>query len=125
MNLRGVARFMFLYWLLGVAGGVCFKEGGTDAPHRLFYFICGNVFGIASTWFLMCVYSRMNANLAMVITGAGAFVLIQVVYLALYRTQLTALQWLGIAAVLVGTLMAAWRREPGAAPAPDAESEPA
>jgi hypothetical protein len=34
------------YWAIGLAAGVCFKEGGTDSGHRLLYFLPGNVLGV-------------------------------------------------------------------------------
>ena len=36
------------YYVIGLAANFCFKEGGTDAAHRLAYFIGGNAFGIIS-----------------------------------------------------------------------------
>ena len=105
---RGVLFYMLGYWAVGLAAGLCFKEGGTDAPHRLLYFIVGNALGITSTWFLMKVYARMNVNLAMLITGSVAFVAFQFTLRVLYHATMTAIQWTGILAVLVGMTMATW-----------------
>lgn len=112
MKTNTVLRFMLSYWALGVVAAICFKQGGTDAAHRLLYFAGGNVLGISSTWCLMQVYARINANLALLITGSIAFILTQFAFWLLYRAQLTVVQWLGIAIVMLGMLLAAWRRRP-------------
>ena len=109
---------LVIYWVLGVAQGLCFKQGGTDVAHRVPYFIAGITLGITSTWFIMKIYTRMNANLAMVVTGGVCFLGFQLAAWCLWRAPLTPLQWIGIATVLAGTLMATWHRPPGAAPSP-------
>ena len=94
------------YYVIGLAANFCFKEGGTDAAHRLAYFIGGNAFGITSTALLMGMYARMNVNLAMVLGTSGAFLLQQVGFWAVYHTPLTLMQAAGILMVGVGTVMA-------------------
>ncbi len=116
---------------VGLAANFCFKEGGTDAAHRVLYFIGGNALGISSTALLMGVYARMNVNLAMVLATSGAFLLQQTAFWLVYHSPLTVLQATGILMVGVGTVMAsikpAERRtdpEPGAmADAVSAEEE--
>jgi drug/metabolite transporter (DMT)-like permease len=97
------------YLVIGLAANFCFKEGGTDAAHRLVYFIGGNVLGITSTALLMGVYGRMNVNLAMVLATSGAFLLMQVSFWLAYHTQLTAMQIAGILMVGAGTVLASMR----------------
>jgi len=118
---RGLLALLVVYWILGVAQGLCFKQGGTDLDHRVPYFVAGITLGITSTWFMMKIYTRMNANLAMVVTGGVCFVAFQLAAWCLWRAPLTALQWIGIATVLAGTVMATWRRAPDAAQAPSAD----
>lgn len=101
------------YYVIGLAANLCFKEGGTDASRRLFYFVIGNAFGITSTALLMGVYARMNVNLAMVLATSGTFVLVQSAFWIVYHSPLTWLQCLGIGLVAVGTAMAS-RAEPEA-----------
>jgi len=103
---RATILLMFGYWLVGLAAGLCFKEGGTDASHRLLYFVGGNILGISSTALLMGVYSRMNINLAMVLATSGGFILLQFALWAIYRTPITWVQWLGILLVGVGIALA-------------------
>jgi len=94
------------YLAVGLVANFCFKEGGTDAPHRLAYFICGNALGIASTGLLMGVYARMNVNLAMMLATSGGFLLMQGAFWIVYHTPLTALQVAGIALVGAGMVLA-------------------
>jgi drug/metabolite transporter (DMT)-like permease len=100
------AALLIGYYVIGLAASVCFKEGGTDPSHRLFYFIVGNALGISSTALLMGVYARMNVNLAMVLATSGSFILGQMTFWLLYHSPLTWLQWLGILLVGAGTAMA-------------------
>ncbi|MEI8241830.1 MAG: hypothetical protein WCI17_01045 [bacterium] len=101
--------------LLNLAASICFKEGGTNAAHRWHYFIGGNVLGISATVFMMGIYQRMNANLAMVLVTAGSGLLVQFAFWALYRSPLTGLQWAGIALTVAGSILATWS---GATPEP-------
>lgn len=105
---RIIMALLVGYWAVGLLAGLCFKEGGTDVSHRLFYFIVGNAFGIASTAFLMGLYKRMNVNVAMVVSSSGMFLLFQLVLWLFYRAPLTWLQFLGILIVGAGTAMASW-----------------
>ena len=115
---RKLVLLFVIYAVVGLASCLAFKQGGTDRPHRVLYFILGNACGITSTWLLMKVYVRMNANLATAIANGAVFVLFQLAAAWLWLAPLTALQWVGIATVLVGTLMATWARTPGAAETP-------
>jgi hypothetical protein len=114
-----VLGLLAAYWSLAVVGNVCFKQGGTDAAHRLVYFICGNVLGISSTWFMMRLYSHLNVNIAMIFCMSGAFVSTQGLYWILYHAHLAPLQWGGIALVMVGTALAGWQAGPAADQTPE------
>ena len=103
---QATALLLAGYYAVGLAANFCFKEGGTDAAHRLLYFIGGNALGITSTAFLMSVYARMNVNFAMVLATSGAFLLQQVSFWAVYHTPLTVLQAAGILMVGAGTVLA-------------------
>ncbi len=105
---RAVIMLLLGNWALGVLATLCFKEGGTDPGHRIMYFIIGNVLGISSTAVLMCIYSKMNVNLAMVIAGSGGFILQQFSLWMLYSTRLSPLQWAGIAVICIGAGMASF-----------------
>ena len=116
MSRRRAATLLMLgYWVVGMAAGLCFKEGGTGPSHRLHYFVAGNVFGISSTALLMGLYAPMNVNLAMVIATSGAFVLFQLTLWSVYRTPITQAQWLGTSLVGVGIALAVRRSERRAA----------
>ena len=100
------AALLVAYLAFNLGAGLCIKEGGTDAAHRLMYFVCGNALGITSTAFLMGVYARMNVNLAMVLATSGGFLSVQLVFWLLYRSPLTWVQGFGVLMVAAGTAMA-------------------
>jgi multidrug transporter EmrE-like cation transporter len=104
-----------IFLVLNLAASVCFKEGGTNPALHWLCFVVGNVLGIASTWFIMLLYLRVNANVAMALTSSLGFVSVQLVYWRLYHSPLDLLQWIGIGIVLVGTLMATWSPGPASA----------
>jgi len=91
---------------MAVASGLCFRQGGVEPEDRLFWFILSNSIGIPSTWFLMRVYSVMNANLAMVLCGSISFIIFQVVLWGLFQAELSLLQLGGIGLVALGTAVA-------------------
>ncbi len=103
-----VGGVLAAFLALNLAASICFKEGGTDPALRWVFFVVGNILGITSTWFVMRLYQRVNANVAMALTSSLGFVSVQLAYWLLYHSPLDWLQWSGIALVLAGTLMAAW-----------------
>ena len=109
-----------IFLTLNLAASICFKEGGTNPALHWLFFVVGNALGITSTWFVMRLYQRVNANVAMALTFGLGFVSVQLVYWRLYHSPLDLLQWGGIGIVLVGTLMATW--SPGKASAKQAVS---
>jgi small multidrug resistance pump len=129
---RATILFFVCYWTVGVAAGLCFAAGGTDAGHWWRYFLAGNALGITSTWFLIKIYARMNVNLAMLVAGGGAFVIFQGASWLLFRAQVSLAQWAGILVVLAGMTLAmkggrpvSSEKEPcGAPPQPDEGTAP-
>jgi drug/metabolite transporter (DMT)-like permease len=93
-------------WIISIAAGLCFRQGGIDTEGRWFWFVVGNVLGISSTWFLIRVYSLINANLAVVLCSSVPFIIFQVVLWGLYHAELSLIQWIGIVVVTIGTAIA-------------------
>jgi len=93
------------YMLVQLICSICFREGGINPFHWLYYFIVGNAFGISSTALLMAVYGRMQINLAMVLSTNGTFVVVQSAFFILYHAPLSIMQIGGIALVGVGTAL--------------------
>ena len=91
---------------MAVASGLCFRQGGVEPESRLFWFILSNSIGIPSTWFLMRIYSAMNANIALVLCGSISFVIFQIVLWGLFQAELSMMQLGGIALVALGTAIA-------------------
>ncbi len=100
------AALLIGYYVINLAASLCFREGGTDGAHRLFYFIIGNALGITSTVLLMGLYARMQINLALLLVTSGSFTLVQFTFWLVYHSALTWAQVLGIVLVGVGTIMA-------------------
>jgi len=103
---------LLLFALFNLGATWCFKQGGTDPAHRLACFIGGNALGVTSTWFMMQLCRCLNVNIAMVLSGSLAFISVQALFWWLYRPAMQPAQWLGVAVILVGTLLAAWHPVP-------------
>jgi drug/metabolite transporter (DMT)-like permease len=95
------------FWLMQVVAYAIFKYGSDHKPHFVLCFILGNVVGAASMWLSMRLFaSHMNPNLVLVLTGGGAFLLTQMEMALLFGSRPSALQWAGIAAVMIGMAVA-------------------
>jgi drug/metabolite transporter (DMT)-like permease len=101
-----ILTYIIAYWTIGIIAGLLFRLGGVTAELRVWCFIGGNLFGITSTWFLMKLYSSMNVNIATVISSAGTFILFQFILWKYFHSPLSGLQWLGLAMMAVGIVMA-------------------
>ncbi len=99
------AFWLVMFLIFNTLASVCFKEGGTDRAHKLQYFIIGNTFGPLSVIFLMILYKRMHANLALALAVGLATVVVQIAFLFLYKQYLQWWQWGGIAILTVGVAM--------------------
>ena len=88
-----------------ILANVLFKYGSLHQDRYWLYFALGNAVGVSSIWFMMQIYQRMNANLAMAVGGGLTFVLVQLALYAGFDGRMTATQWAGIAVILAGTLI--------------------
>jgi multidrug transporter EmrE-like cation transporter len=96
-----------LFVVMQVGANLAFRCG-TAVPSRwALCFAAGNALGVASIWLLMHLYTRMDANLALVIGGGGTFLAVQCVMAAVFGARLSSVQWLGVAAVGLGMAVAA------------------
>jgi len=97
---------LIVFWTMQVAANLFFKHGG-DVPARwMACFVLGNLVGVSSTWLLIRLYARMAPNLAMALAGGGAFLLIQLALALVFGPRPTTTQWVGIALVGVGMVVA-------------------
>ena len=95
-----------IFWAMQIVANLAFKYG-TGTPARWWpCFVVGNVIGVSSIFFMMKIYERMNANIALTIAGGGTFLLVQVAMAAVFGSRLTVWQWAGIVAVAVGMAVA-------------------
>ena len=110
------------YWIFGVCSGLCFRQGGVDVPHRLRFFLLGCACGLICTFFLTRLLARMNANLAVILSTGGVFVLFQISCWIIFSVQISLLEWTGILMVLAGMVLVMTAPPPSPVPArPDAE----
>lgn len=68
----------------------------------------------------MLVYKDMNPNIALGIAIGGAFLFCQIAIALIFKSKLMPLQWIGIAAIVFGTIVfaAGVARESGITPPP-------
>ena len=103
---------LLCFWAMQIFANVAFKYGsrGEVGRSRRWWvgFISGNVVGASSIYFLMQIYKLMpaNSNLAAVLAGSGGFVGSQLLLARLFHSRLAPLQWVGIALVTLGTVVA-------------------
>ena len=70
--LTAILRLCFLG--LQIGANALFKAG-SDVPARWWLcFVAGNALGMSSIYFLMRLYARMDVNVALALTGGGAFI---------------------------------------------------
>ena len=94
-------------WGAQTAALVMFKFGSMSPGRWLPCFILGNVPGMTGTWFMMLLCTRLNANVALGVAGGGGFLVSQIAIAAIFKTHLTPVQYLGIAAIAGGMAMLA------------------
>lgn len=101
-----IVTLLIVFWIWQVIAQLFFKHGSGDQSRWLACFLLGNLFGASSIWFLMKLYARMNANLAMAIAGGGAFLAVQIALALVFHTRPSVPQWLGYAMVAGGMAVA-------------------
>ena len=102
-----VAFFLSTFWVMQVAAAVFIKWGST-APERWWYgFLLGNLFGAPSLLLAMKVYQRMNPNIALALAMGGSFLFAQLAMAWLFHFRPTSTQWMGLAIIGIGMVLAA------------------
>ena len=97
--------WLVAFWLMQAAAQVLFKYGSAHPGKWILGFICGNVFGASSIWFLMLLYRSMNPNVALGLGTAGGFLCAQTAILLIFRSCVSPVQYIGMAAVSVGMVL--------------------
>lgn len=100
------ALFIGAFWALQIAANLLFKYGSLSNSRWWSCFILGNLIGMSSIFFMMKIYVRMNANIALTIAGGGTFLLVQFAMAMTFNSKLTMIQWSGIMLVAVGMIIA-------------------
>jgi drug/metabolite transporter (DMT)-like permease len=103
---------LICFWVFQVTANVFFKMGG-DMPSRWWWcFVLGNVVGISSIYFMMRLYARMDANMALALAGGGAFIAVQVALALVFGGRPTMAQWLGFVLVAAGMALSSLGAKP-------------
>jgi len=116
------AGLFVLFTVLNTTAGICFKQSGTDAAHKVPYFIVAAIIGWVSMGIIMVIYRRMNVNLAAAVSSATVSIALNLALWWIFKTDLSILQWAGIVATAGGTVLALMG---GAATDANAAAEPA
>ena len=98
-----------LFYLFQIFAYTLFKFGSMDKARWIPCFILGNCFGLTCMWILMKLYTVMNANVATGLSIGGGFLCGQIAIAVIFRTDLSFLQWGGIATITAGLLLLGMR----------------
>jgi multidrug transporter EmrE-like cation transporter len=96
------ALWLLVFCCMQALAQVIFKYGSTAPPRWLPCFVAGNVFGASSIWFLMLLYKAMNPNVALGLASAGAFLSAQAAVAVVFRSHLSAQQYVAMFAIAIG-----------------------
>ena len=113
--------YLSIFWAMQIFANVAFKFGSHNTAVRsrrwVTGFVAGNVVGASSMYVMMLIYAQMlgNRNLAAVLGNSGGFVGSQLLLAWMWRSKLGWGQWVGIALVAIGTVVATLGR-PGGSP---------
>ena len=86
------------------------STGGVPLRSRRWWlgFVAANAVGAPSILFLKQLYQAMPAspNVVVVLVMAGTFILTQLVFVMVFGSRPTLRQWLGVATIAIGALLA-------------------
>jgi len=105
---------MTIFLAMQVAANLIFKYGSMAPSRFTACFVAGNLIGASSVYFLMRIYGRMNANVAMAIGGGATFLIVQFALATVFNSRLSTGQWCGVAAVGLGMAATALWSAPAA-----------
>ena len=103
------AIFLVMQVLAQVALKLGSESGGSMSSRRWWFgFIAANAVGAPSILFLKELYKAMPEapNIIPVLTLAGVFILSQIVFMLVFRSRLSLFQWMGVALLAVGAVLA-------------------
>jgi len=87
------------------------SESGASMRCRRWWFgfVTANLFGAPSILFVKELYKALPAtpNIVLVMVMAGVFILSQLVFMLLFRSRLTPVQWAGVALLVIGAALTA------------------
>ena len=98
---------LLVFWAMQVIAAVAFKYGSTSQARWMPGFIVGNLFGASSIWFMMMLYKTMHPNVALGVCVGGAFLLAQAAVALLFRSPISALQYVGLVTITAGMVFLA------------------
>ena len=102
-----IALIMLIFWSMQVVASVFFWWGSVAPARGIWGFLIGNLFGMSSIWFLMWMYKIIHPNVALGIATGGAFLFCQIAIFLVSRSKMAPVQWVGIAAIIIGIFVLA------------------
>jgi len=97
--------YLLIFWLMQAAAQILFKYGSDHPARWLPCFFGGHLFGVPSIIFLMALYKAMNPNLALGLGAGGAFLSAQLAIAAVFRSNPTGPQYVGMLAIAAGMIV--------------------
>lgn len=101
-----VVLLLVAFWAFQVIANFFFKYGDVHKELWWHCLIIGNVFGASSIWFVMKLFHYMNPNLLSALGAGVTFVLVQLLYVLVFHSRPSTLQWAGITLVFLGVTLA-------------------
>jgi len=96
---------LITFWLMQIVAAVVLKYSVGAGTHWVLLFGAGNAINILSVWFMTLLYRTMNPNVAFGLAIGGAFLVIQIAFSLVFRSQLSFAQYGGLAAIAAGILL--------------------
>lgn len=101
---------MAVFWVMQVAAVVLFKYGSTAQARFIPCFIAANIIGITSTWLLMLIFKKTQANVGSALAYGVSFMLVQIALWAGFRKSMTSFQKAGIFIIVIGVFFLCWKQ---------------
>ena len=100
------ALAVLCFWAAGAAGQIFFRISSDTQEHYWCFFILGNLTCVVTAGAAMAAFGLMkNANIVSLLLYGCSFIVGQVAMWLCFRSPLTLLQLIGIAIIIIGTVM--------------------
>lgn len=101
-----------IFLFMQVIANLLFKWGSTASSYYWWGFILGNLMGVSSIFFMICMHKAMPAALVIAVGFGGTFLLNQIAMYLIYREPLSSWASCGLVLIFIGILMTALLNKP-------------